>query len=179
MENPTPSGAPQALEQEVAELRARTERLLANWQRAEADLANYRRQVEQERRELLKFASAGIVLDLLAVVDDLERALGALPPALRAFTWIEGIYLIYRRLVAVLQAHGVAEVEAEGKPFDPSCHQALREVEGEPGKVVQVVQRGYRLHGRLLRPALVLVGAGKPPPPHASAGEPPPPPQGG
>lgn len=154
----------QTLEQELADLKARAERLLANWQRAEADLANYRRRVEQERQELLKYASAGLVMDILAVADDLERALTSLPSALHGFTWIEGIYLIYRRILAVLQAHGVTEVEAEGKPFDPSCHQAIREVEGEPGKVVQVVQRGYRLHGRLLRPALVLVGAQKPPP---------------
>lgn len=158
------ASTPQTMEQELAELKARAERLLANWQRAEADLANYRRRVEQERQELLRYASAGLALDILAVVDDLERALGAIPSALREFTWIEGIYLIYRRILAVLQAHGVTEVEAEGKPFDPSCHQALREVEGEPGKVVHVVQRGYRLHGRLLRPALVLVGGQKPPP---------------
>ncbi|GBD11059.1 Protein GrpE [bacterium HR23] len=150
------------LEQELAELKARAERLLANWQRAEADLANFRRRVEQERQELLKYAPAGIALDLLPVVDDMERALATIPPPLRTFTWIEGIYLIYRRLLAVLQAHGITEVEAEGKPFDPSCHQALREAEGEPGKVLQVVQRGYRLHGRLLRPALVIIGAQKP-----------------
>jgi molecular chaperone GrpE len=153
-----PSPSP---EQEVAELRARVERLMANWQRAEADLANYRRRVEQERHELLKYGAAGLVLDLLGVVDDLERAFMTIPPALHTFTWIEGLHLIYRRLLAILQSHGVTEVEAEGKPFDPSCHQVVREVEGEPGKVVGVVQKGYRLHQRLLRPALVLVGAAK------------------
>jgi molecular chaperone GrpE len=153
----------QGVEDEYSEARAegldeRAERLLANWQRAQADLANFRNQVDRERGELASLARAAVLTDLLPVIDDLERALDNVAPEVRALTWVDGIGLIFRKFQAILGAHGLAEVEAEGKDFDPLSHEAIAQVVGEPGKVISVVQKGYLLQKRLIRPALVTVG---------------------
>lgn len=158
-----PEGAPQGelecLRRELEEQRARADRLLANWQRAQADLANLRKQVERERQEISRFVSAALILDLLPVLDDLERALAFVSDKLRGFTWVDGIHLIYRKFQAVLSAYGVQEIKAQGQRFDPHLHQAVDFVEGaEDGVVVQEIQKGYRLGDRVLRPSLVKVG---------------------
>lgn len=157
----------QTTTEEVAALRealekAQTEALehLAGWQRAQADYQNLRRRAEQEREELARFANAQLILHLLPIVDDLERALDNLDAKLTSFTWVEGIHIIERKLHAVLELMGVAEIEAEGRPFDPNLHEALLYGEGEEGIVLQEIQRGYMLHGRILRPSLVKVGEG-------------------
>lgn len=149
------------MEQELQQERARGERLLANWQRAQADLANLRKQFEREREELVKLANGMLMADVLPVVDDLERALENVTPKLRGFTWIDGVWFIYQKLLAVLQAHGLSPVKAMQEPFDPQHHQAVGEGEGPEGVVVEEVQRGYKLHDRALRPALVKVGRGR------------------
>jgi molecular chaperone GrpE len=136
---------------------------LRGWQRSQADFVNFRRRVDQERSELLKLAESGLILDLLPVVDDLERALVGLPPELQGLTWVEGILLIERKLKSVLEAHGVKPIEALGKEFDPREHEAVMR-DGDPDEATTVVselQRGYRMHDRVLRPAMVKVG---PPP---------------
>jgi molecular chaperone GrpE len=156
-----PEGTPPDPEDRARAAEERAERLLANWQRAQADLANYRRQVEREREELAALATATLVADLLPALDDVERALAALPEPLRRYTWVEGVWLIGKKLEGALAAHGMEEVEAQGQPMDPRCHQAVGEVDGAPGVVVDVVQKGYRLGGRLVRPALVTVGRGQ------------------
>jgi molecular chaperone GrpE len=136
---------------------------LRGWQRAQADFANYRRRVEQERTELVQFAEAGLIKDLLPVVDDLERALSNLPKELAGMTWIEGVLLIERKLRAILEAHGLTPIDAVGKDFDPHEHEAVLR-DGEPGDATVVtgeLQKGYRLHDRILRPTLVKVGSPK------------------
>ena len=163
-EDPVPPGS--GSEQDAAEssqaqidaLTERAERLLANWQRAQADLSNYRSQVERERSELAIVARASLAADLLAVLDDLERAMYVVSPELRSLTWVDGIWLILRKLEAILKAHGLEEVVAQDQPFDPLVHQAIAQVEGQEGVVVSVVQKGYTLQKRLIRPAMVTVG---------------------
>ena len=153
--------SPDALQAKVQELEERAERLLANWQRAQADLANYRKQVEREQQELLQLAATGLMADTLPILDDLERAFGSIPANLRSLTWIDGVWLVYKKMEAILSARGMEVVEAEAaQAFDPNLHQALSEVEGEAGKIVEVVQKGYTIGGRLLRPALVTIGKG-------------------
>jgi molecular chaperone GrpE len=137
------------------------QRLLANWQRAEADFANYKRRVEQERGEARRLANAALIINILPVLDDLERALASLNIQLAGLTWFDGIRLIYRKLQLVLESAGVSQIEAEGQPFDPRFHEAVMYGEGEEGKVVAEVQRGYKLDDRVLRPAMVVVGKGK------------------
>ena len=138
----------------------KADKYLYNWQRAEADLLNFKKRSEQERLEQAGFVNATLMANLLPVLDDLERALVSIFPSQAEVTWVEGIKLIYRKLQAALQAQGLAEIEAEGKVFDPSLHEAVLYGEGEEGKVVEVLQKGYKFRERVLRPAMVKVGRG-------------------
>ena len=142
------------------ELTERVERLLGNWQRAQADLTNYRRQVEREREEMTALSNAALMADILPIMDDLERSLGSVASQLRSYTWVEGIWLVLKKLEAVLTVYGLEGIEAKGQTLDPRIHQAVAEVDGEVGEVVDVVQRGFKLRERLLRPVLVTVGRG-------------------
>jgi molecular chaperone GrpE len=151
----------ESLKKALGEEKAKAEDYLANWQRAQADFINYKRRVEQERNETVKFANAALILDLLPVLDDLERALDNITSKLAGLTWVDGIGLIYRKLQAILEVHGLTEIEALGQPFDPNLHEAVLYAEGEEGKVVEELQKGYKLHDRVLRPTMVKVGKGK------------------
>jgi molecular chaperone GrpE len=153
--------APDAPPTKVQELEERADRLMANWQRAQADLANYRKQVEREQLELVKLTTEGLTADTLSVLDDFERAFTTIPQNLQLLTWIEGVWLVYKKLEAILNARGLTAIEAEAaQSFDANLHQALSEVEGDTGTIVEVIQKGYTMGGRLLRPVLVSVGKG-------------------
>jgi molecular chaperone GrpE len=150
------------LEEARAKLREAEERARENldrWQRAQADLANYRRRAQFEREELEKFAVSTLAAALLPVLDSFDRAWQTLPGQLRRLTWLSGMLMIDSQLRGTLQRIGVTEIEAEGKPFDPSLHEAIdqEEHDGQP-HVVAVLQAGYKLHERVLRPVLVKVG---------------------
>jgi molecular chaperone GrpE len=144
----------------LQEERAKAQDYLSSWQRAAADYQNLKRRMEQERAEVGRLASASLVINLLPLVDDMERALRTVDSKLAGLTWIDGIWLIYRKFQQVLENAGVREIPAEGGPFDPNVHEAISEAEGEPGKVVSVVQKGYSLGDRVIRPAMVIVGRG-------------------
>lgn len=150
----------EALQQTLAEDRQRAETYLANWQRSQADLANYRQRSEQERRETIEFANSVLVGSLLPVIDDLERAMASVPARLEKSSWTEGIRLIYNKLKATLQAQGLTEIEATGEPFDPRLHEAIMQQEGEDGVVVDETQKGYKFRDRVIRPSQVTVGTG-------------------
>ncbi|KKM54276.1 hypothetical protein LCGC14_1553530 [marine sediment metagenome] len=149
------------LEEQLANAKEDAQKYLGNWQRAEADFQNYKRRVEQERSESRRFASAALIINTLPILDDLERALMSLDAHLAGLTWFDGIRLICRKLQVVLENNGVTIIEAEGQQFDPRYHEAVMHAEGEEGKVLAEVQRGYKLHDRVLRPAMVVVGKGK------------------
>ena len=151
---------PESLEAQLEKARADAEKYLANWQRAEADFQNYKRRAEQERDENRRFAMASLIINLLPILDDFERAFNSLDSRLAGLSWFDGIYLIYRKLQQLLENAGVTAIRAEGQPFDPRYHEAVSHVEGEDGKVLAEVQRGYQLHDRVLRPAMVVVGKG-------------------
>ena len=152
---------PETLEAQLDKARAEAQRYLANWQRSEADFSNYKRRMEQERGEAHRMANAALIINVLPVLDDLERALASLDFSLAGLTWFDGIRLIYRKLLLVLENAGVRQIEAEGQPFDPRFHEAVMHGPGPEGKVVAEVQRGYKLHDRVLRPAMVVVGKGE------------------
>lgn len=160
---PAPADPAQApsLEEQLAQAREDAQKYLANWQRAEADFQNYKRRVEQERDEGRRFASAALIINTLPILDDLERALMSLDAHLAGLTWFDGIRLICRKLQLVLENNGVTIIEAEGQQFDPRYHEAVMHAEGEEGKVLAEVQRGYKLYDRVLRPAMVVVGKRK------------------
>ena len=148
-------------EQALAEEKATAERYLANWQRAEADLANYKKRTEQEKSEFTASANSLLMLSILPILDDLERAFSSIPDNLVRLTWVEGIGLIHRKLESVLQAQGLTEIQAIGQPFDPTLHEAVMHEEGgEEGIVKGELQKGYKLYGRVIRPSLVVVGKG-------------------
>jgi molecular chaperone GrpE len=138
------------LEEELAELRDRSVRTLA-------DFENYRRRSERERDEVRRYALTEALRDLLPVVDNLERALAAGGTVEDLKT---GVEMILRQLRDLLRQRGVVEIAAQGLPFDPAQHEAVAREEQEGvavPTVVEEMQRGYRLHERLLRPALVRV----------------------
>jgi molecular chaperone GrpE len=129
-------------------------------QRAMADLSNYRKRVEAEKEEMAKMASMFLVAELLPVLDNFERALESIPEELQMFSWLQGIALIERHLGAILERQGVESIEAVGQPFNPSLHEAIVEeetTESPPGTVVGELQRGYTMHGHVLRPTLTKV----------------------
>ncbi len=150
-----------ALEEQLARAREDAQKYLANWQRAEADFQNYKRRVEQERDETRRFASAALIINILPILDDLERALMSLDARLAGLTWFDGVRLIHRKLHLILENAGVSVIEVEGQQFDPRCHESVMQAEGEEGKVLAEVQRGYKLYDRVLRPAMVVVGKGQ------------------
>ena len=156
-----PQEGAQAPEGEAVKAQDDAQKYLDNWRRAEADLQNYKRRAEQERDESRRFAHASLIINLLPIVDDFERAFASLDMRLAGLSWFDGIRLIYRKLLALLENAGVTPIETEGQPFDPRFHEAVAHVEGEEGKVISEVQRGYKLHDRVLRPAMVVVGKGK------------------
>lgn len=156
------TGDIETLRQALVEEGTKTERYLANWQRAQADFMNYKKRVEQEKNEVTDFANAALILNLLPVVDDLERAFASLPSKLQTLSWVDGIRLIYRKLQAILETHGVVEIKTKGENFDPKFHEAAMYEDGaEEGVIMDELQKGYKLKGRLLRPAVVVVGKGK------------------
>lgn len=151
----------ESLTKALAEEKEKAEKYLANWQRAAADLINFKKRSEQEKAEITKFANALLVMSLLPILDDFERALDNVSIKLAGFTWVDGIRLIQRKLQAVLESQGLSQIEALGNDFDPAVHEAVLSEEGEEGKVIEELQKGYKFHERVLRPAMVKVGKGK------------------
>jgi molecular chaperone GrpE len=143
------------------EQREKAESNRSGWMRAQADHQNYKKRIEQDRSDMNRYAVSPILLHCLSVIDDLERAFTALPVELSQLTWVSGIALIHRKMYGILDSNGVIEIEADGKPFDPNLHEAISQAPGEEGKIISVIQKGYQVQDRVLRPALVQVGNGE------------------
>ena len=147
------------LERELAEVRARSEEHLYNWQRSAADFANFKRRTDEERATVGQFSTAVLIGKLLGVLDDFDRALENVPPDAHE-GWIEGVKLVERKLRGVLESEGVTPIEALGRQFDPNLHEAVVHeptAEHPDNEVIGELQRGYRLHDRVIRPSLVRV----------------------
>jgi molecular chaperone GrpE len=150
-----------ALKKALEEEKAKAEANLAGWKRAQADFINYKRRSEQEKEELAKFANADLVCTILPVLDDMERAFATMPADLAEDPWVNGIKLIERKLKTYLEGQGVCRIEALGEVFDPRLHEAVRQITGKEGVVVEEVQKGYKLRDRVIRPSKVVVGMGE------------------
>ena len=127
--------------------------------RKSAEFDNYRKRVDKERRELSEWAAADVLTDILAILDDFERALSAEAPP-EAQPYRAGVELIHRQLGEMLRKRGVTPLETEGADFDPHLHQAVAYEEtpgAREGQILGEMRKGYRLGDRLLRPALVRV----------------------
>jgi molecular chaperone GrpE len=151
----------ETLKEALAEAKAKAEANLAGWQRAQADFINYKKRSEQEKEEIGKFANSVLILNLLPVLDDLERAFVSIPPRMAKLSWVDGVKLIERKLWAVLEAQGLSPIKALGEPFDPRFHEAVRQDKGKEGIVIEEVQKGYILNDRVIRPTMVVVGNGE------------------
>lgn len=144
-------------------LAAKESEAAANWDkfvRERADLENYRKRTQREKEELLKYGNESLIVELLPVVDNMERALDHADDD-SASAVIEGVRMTLNMLQSALKKFGVTAVEAEkGTPFDPAVHQAMCQVDNAevPGNsVVEIFQKGYLLNERLIRPAMVSV----------------------
>ncbi len=149
-----------ALQAELAESRAKADEYLEGWQRALAEFANYKKRIERDQSQFYQNAAGSIIKRYLEVLDDLERALKNRPQEGEGAAWSNGIELIYRKLSAILESEGVKPMDAEGKAFDPNMHEAVTLEESEDhesGQIIEVLQRGYILGDRVLRPAMVRV----------------------
>ncbi len=125
--------------------------------RTQADFDNFRRRSRQEREELLKFASEGLITELLPVLDNFDRAFAAADKTGKDF--VSGVQMIYRQLKEVLAKEGLEEIAAEGEEFDPNKHEAIMQVEADADEniVVEEMRKGYTLKGKVIRPAMVKV----------------------
>ena len=145
------------LQKQLVELQAQADEYKDGWQRSAADFQNYRRRVEAEKAETYQAAVGSIIKRYLPVLDDLERALAACPADL---AWVDGIELIRRKLQGILESEGLQRIETEGQMFDPHIHEAISQEPSEEhtsGQIIAVVQNGYMLGDRVIRPALVRV----------------------
>lgn len=173
-ESPAPEAAAEtaavSADARIAELEAEVAKLKNDVLYAKAETENVRRRLEQQAEDRAKYAISAIAKDVLSVADNLRRALDSVPPTARegndmANTLTVGVEMTERELLATFERYGIRVVPAHGGRFDPNLHQAMMEVEDttQPeGTVVMVMQPGYQIHDRLLRPALVGVSKGGP-----------------
>jgi len=161
----TPQAGPAAataagLEDALAAKTKEVERLQDRLLRLQAEFDNYKKRMVREKTEFLKFANESLLLEFLPVLDNLERALASARAEAAPSALADGIEMIVRLFLGTLEKFGVKPMDAAGKPFDPSLHQAVAQVEAPDGSenlVVDEIQKGYLLEGRVLRPAMVRV----------------------
>jgi len=133
---------------------------LAGWQRARADLLNYKKDEIERIDELIKYADVGIILKILPILDNFEIVEKNLPENLKNDKNIKGILQIKTQLQDFFKNQGLEEIKTVGERFDPNLHEIVEEVEKkdcQPGTVIEEIQKGYKINGRLLRPAKVKV----------------------
>ncbi|KKQ71985.1 MAG: GrpE protein, molecular chaperone GrpE [Candidatus Peregrinibacteria bacterium GW2011_GWC2_39_14] len=144
----------------VAELQQKLELMTEACKRTMADLANYRKRAEEEKLALASFGSAKILIELLSVLDNFERALKAMETDNIPEDHKKGIIGIQSQLKALLEKYDVKSFESLGNPFDPNFHEAIAETTGEKGTIIEEIEKGYMIGDKVLRPAKVKVGNG-------------------
>ncbi|MCD9023017.1 nucleotide exchange factor GrpE [Cohnella silvisoli] len=144
----------------VAELQRQADDNHSRYLRAQADFDNFRRRTLKEKEEITQYASLKVIGQLLPVLDNFQRALQTGAEGAESGSFAKGVDMIYRQLNQVLEAEGLKQLEAIGQPFDPELHQAIMQVESEEheaGTIVEVIQPGYKLKDKVIRPAMVKV----------------------
>ena len=147
----------EALQKQLEEAQAKAVENLDGWQRAQAEFINYKNRVQRDREMDYASMKGDIIKKMLPVLDDLERSLAHRP---EGDSWADGMELIARKFRSVLEAEGIKRIEAEGQLFDPNFHEAISSEPSEEvksGHVIGVVQNGYMLGERVIRPAMVRV----------------------
>ncbi len=160
--NESLSDREQKLLEELDQVKQEAEENYNRFLRAQADFDNYRRRTVKEKEEMNKYASLRLIEALLPVVDNFERAIEAGKNQTDQDALMEGIHMVFRQLMQVLEQEEVKVIEAVGKPFDPNYHQAVMQVESEKhesGVVVEEFQKGYIMKDRVIRPSMVKVSS--------------------
>ena len=150
----------ETLNLELENTREKADEYLDGWQRSRAEFANFKKRVEKEQAQVYQNAAGSIIKKYLDVLDDLERALQNRPEEGDGANWAEGIDLIYRKFLTILECEGITRMDTEGMFFDPTLHEAVTSEEDEQfesGQIIEVLQQGYKLGDRVLRPAKVRV----------------------
>ncbi|MDX1413828.1 MAG: nucleotide exchange factor GrpE [Candidatus Promineifilaceae bacterium] len=148
------------IEEQLAVAKAEAASHLDGYLRAQAELANARKRFEKQQMMAYSNANADLVSKLLPVLDDFERAVENVPESISEDNWFEGIQLVQRKLIAILDSLNVKEIEALGQPFDPNFHDALAQEPSEDyeeGTVMRVMVKGYQVGDKVIRPCLVTV----------------------
>ena len=149
-----------ALKEELDKTQKQSKDFFEGWQRERADFSNYKKRIEREQSQLSQNLSGNIIKKYLVVLDDLDRALKIRLAEGDGAGWADGIELIYRKLQKILEAEGVMRMPAENEMFDPTRHEAISHEDSpnhKSGEIIEVVQQGYLIGDRVLRPALVRV----------------------
>lgn len=142
-----------------ADLGAKVDELTADLQRVQADFINFRRRSDEERSSFMDLAKQDTILQLLPMLDNIDRALRHLPENLKDDPWAMGVSQIAKQVDDTIRSMGVTRIEAVGQPFDPHLHEAISAEEGEGEEVViEELQPGYKLGDRVIRHAMVKVG---------------------
>jgi molecular chaperone GrpE len=150
----------ESLTAELEKTRAQSAEYFEGWQRERADFANYKKRIERDQIQMAQAVNGNIIKKYLVVMDDLERALKARPAEGDGAKWAEGIDLIYRKFQTILENENVKRIPADAAEFDPNLHEAISHEDNpdhESGQVIEVLQQGYMIGDRVLRPALVRV----------------------
>lgn len=162
VETGTVVAEPPTVEQLLAAAQAEAEDYKDRWLRSQAEFANARKRMEKQRLDAYGNATANVIDKLLPIVDDFDRAMENLPAEIEGHSWLEGIQLVQRKLLATLDTFNVTPIEAVGQPFDPNLHEAITQEMTdayESGVVCRVLQTGYKIGDRVIRPSLVVVAA--------------------
>lgn len=149
-----------ALKNELETERAKSGEYLDGWQRSRAEFANYKKRIEREQSQIYQATSANIIKRYLDVLDDLERALKNRPQEGEGKAWADGVELIYRKFLSILESEGIQLMKTDGQIFDPNLHEAVTSEENsqyKSGQIIEVLKQGYMLGEKVLRPALVRV----------------------
>jgi molecular chaperone GrpE len=149
-----------ALKLEIEELNQKSGEYLDGWQRERAEFVNYKKRMDREREQLKVNITGNVIRSYLEIIDDLELALKNKPAKGEGPTWAEGIELIYRKFLTMLETEGIKPMQVEGQIFDPNLHEAISQEPNEDfesGEIIEVVRNGYSIGERVLRPASVRV----------------------
>ncbi|MBI3120225.1 MAG: nucleotide exchange factor GrpE [Candidatus Kerfeldbacteria bacterium] len=148
------------LRERIAELERQSQEHLDGWKRAKADYQNLQRDTAQERQRMMQFANVEIIHRLLPLVNYFQYAFHEIPDTHTSDPWITGVKHIYDQLLKFLNEEGITMMETIGKPFDPSLHESVGEVEStnqKPGTILEQTQPGFLMHGKCIRPAKVKI----------------------
>lgn len=152
--------SPPTLEEQLAAAQAEAADYKDRWLRGQAEFANARKRMDKERIDLYSMATADVIKKLLPALDDFERALANVPETIQENSWLDGMTLVQRKLLNILESFNVSAIEAVGQAFDPNLHEAISQEpsdEYKSGSICRELQKGYRIGDRVIRPSLVTV----------------------